>query len=53
MDNEKFSRLMYALTKHAANYDFTEFLDMWELTLEEYGEIRDYLKETYGIKPYL
>lgn len=53
MDNEKFSTLMYALTKHASNHSFLDFLDTWGLTFEEYKEIRDYLKETYGIKAYL
>lgn len=53
MDNEKFSRLMYALTKHAARDSFTDFLDTWGLTKEEYAEIRYYLKETYGIEPYV
>ena len=53
MDNEKFSTLMYALTKHAANHDFLDFLDVWGLTFEDYEEVRNYLKETYGINPYL
>jgi 5-bromo-4-chloroindolyl phosphate hydrolysis protein len=53
MDNEKFNTLMYWLIKTVAKYDFSEFLEEIGLTLEEYTEIRDYLKETYEIKPYV
>jgi hypothetical protein len=44
---------MYALTKEAARSGFIDFLEAWGLTHEEYEEIRDYLKETYGINPYV
>lgn len=53
MDNEKFSTLMYFLTKQAAKYDFTDFLQEIGITMEEYHSIRDHLKETYGVKTYL
>jgi hypothetical protein len=53
MNTEKFSRLMYALTKHAARNGFIDFIEGWGLTWEDYEEIRDYLKETYGIETYI
>ena len=53
MDNEKFSTLMYWLTKGAAKYDFSEFLEEIGLTFDDYHEIRDYLKEKYKVKTYL
>jgi hypothetical protein len=53
LDKEMFSRLMYALTKNAARNSFVDFLEVWEIPEEEYDKIRDYLKETYGIKTYV
>lgn len=53
MNNEKFSRLMYAFTKEAARHGFVDFLEAWDITEDDYDEIRDYLVKTYGIKPYL
>jgi hypothetical protein len=53
MDTKKFSTLMYWLTKTVAKYDFTDFLEEIGLTMEEYHEIRDYLKKTYGTETYL
>ena len=53
MNEEKFSKLMYWLTKNVAKYDFSEFLEEIEITWEEYCEIRDYLKEKYNVKTYL
>lgn len=50
--NEKINRLMYALTKHASNGDWVDFLDAWGLTLEEYQQIEKYLKRNYGITTY-
>ncbi|WP_157929264.1 hypothetical protein [Paenibacillus ihbetae] len=53
MNTEKFSTLMYALTKIAARDSFMEFLENWDITEEEYNSIRDYLKEKYGVKTYV
>lgn len=53
MNNEKFSLLMYALTKHAARDGFIDFIEEWGLTWEDYKEIRDYLKEAYGVETYV
>lgn len=53
MDKEKFSKLMYGLTKMAARDSFIDFLEFWGITENEYDEIRDYLKETYGTKTYV
>jgi len=53
VNTEKFSRLMYALTKHAARDSFIDFIEGWGLTWDDYKEIRDYLKETYGVETYV
>ena len=53
MDKKKFGILIYALTKHAARDSFDDFLEVWGLTWDDYKEIRDYLKETYGVETYL
>ena len=53
MDKKKFEVLIYALTKHAARDSFDDFLERWGLTWDDYKEIRDYLKETYGVETYL
>lgn len=53
LDKERFNTLMYALTKHAASNSFVNFLDTWGLTKEDYDSIKEYLKDTYGIKPYI
>lgn len=53
MNNKVFSQLMYALTKQAARESFVEFLDNWGIAEEDYDAIRDYLKETYGVRTYV
>lgn len=53
MNNEVFGHLMYALTKTAACDSFVEFLEWWDITEEQYEEIRKYLKETYGVDTYV
>lgn len=53
MNNEIFSTLMYALTKKAASDSFMDFLESWDIPEEEYHNIRDYLKEHYGVKTYV
>lgn len=54
MDNEKFSKLMYFLTKHAATFvDFADFLDIIGVSQNEYERIKKHLKETYGVKTYV
>jgi hypothetical protein len=53
VNKEAFSTLMYALTKNAARVSFVEFLENWGISEEEYDSIRDYLKETYGVRTYV
>lgn len=53
MKKDKFNTLMYALIKEAAKSSFVEFLEVWELTEEDYNEIKTHLEETYGIKMYV
>jgi hypothetical protein len=53
MDNEKFSKLMYFLTKHAARDGFIDFLEGIGLKWEDYEQIRDHLKEVYNVKTYV
>lgn len=53
MNNETFSRLMYALTKEAARCSFADFLENWEISEEEYEEIKAHLTEQYGVKTYV
>ncbi len=50
---EKFNTLMYWLTKHAAKFDFLEFLEDIEITEKEYDDIKKYLKVKYGVKTYV
>lgn len=50
----KTGKLMYALTKHAARNSFVEFLEEWNLTIDEYHEIRDNMMEVLKIsRPYV
>lgn len=53
MNNEAFSRLMYALTKEAARSSFVDFLEGWDISEEEYEEIKAHLVEQYGVKTYV
>lgn len=53
MNNEKFGRLMYALTKLAARSSFVDFLEEWEISEEEYDEISTYLRDKYNVKTYV
>lgn len=52
MDNEKFGRLMYFLTKLAARDSFVDFLEDLDISEDEYEEIKKYLEETYKVKLY-
>lgn len=52
MNKEVFSTLMYALTKECARSSFVEFLEEWDITYEEYQEIKEYLKENYDVNTY-
>lgn len=45
------SRLIYALTKNAARNDFSDFLDEWGISEDEYSAVKD-LWRSQGIKPY-
>lgn len=53
MDNKKFEKLMYGLLKNASRISFVDFLETWDISEQEYGEIKKHLESTYGIKLYL
>lgn len=53
LNNENFSRLMYALTKNAASSSFVDFLEVWDISQEDYDQIKKYLEHTYGTKTYV
>ncbi|WP_342468209.1 hypothetical protein NSS78_16340 [Bacillus sp. FSL W8-0920] len=53
MNNKAFETLMYGLLKEASRRSFSEFLEVWDISEEEYAEIKKHLQETYGIKLYL
>jgi hypothetical protein len=53
MDNQKFSSLMYFLTKLAANDSFEEFLEEIDLSQDDYEKIKKYLEEKYQVKTYV
>ena len=53
MDTKKFEKLMYGLLKNASRDSFVDFLEMWEITEDEYEEIKKHLETTYSIKLYL
>ncbi|WP_337102376.1 hypothetical protein [Paenibacillus sp. YIM B09110] len=53
MEKEALGQLFYALTKHAAQDSFVDFLESWGITWEEYVSVRDYLKETYNARTYV
>ena len=40
---------MYALMKEAYRFDFTEFLEEWSISEEEYKEIKEWFKNQHGI----
>lgn len=48
---EKLQVLMYALGKEAARDSFREFLEYWEITDEEYAEIKAFMSQL-GVKTY-
>ncbi|MEC0167902.1 hypothetical protein [Paenibacillus graminis] len=53
MNNEVFSQLMYALTKHAARDSFVDFLESWGIAEADYYDICGYLAENYGVRTYV
>jgi 5-bromo-4-chloroindolyl phosphate hydrolysis protein len=53
MDVKKLETLLYFMTKKASNDSFVDFLENIGLTWEDYVEIREHFKETYGIQTYL
>jgi hypothetical protein len=53
MDNKKFEKLMYGLLKSASTNSFVDFLETWDISEQEYNEIKKYLELTYNIKLYL
>lgn len=50
--NEIMSALVYALTKEAARSSFVEFLENWDITEDEYEQVKEYWL-SQGIKPYV
>jgi hypothetical protein len=56
MDEElqkKMQTLMYHLTKNAARYNYAEFLDDCEISVEDYIRIKAIWREQLGITPYV
>lgn len=53
LNKADFSQLMYALTKHAANNSFADFLEVWDISQETYDQIKQYLEDAYGVKTYV
>lgn len=53
MDAKKFEKLMYGLLKNASRDSFVEFLELWDISEDEYEAIKQHLESTYGIKLYL
>ena len=53
VNNEKFGTFMYFLTKDAAKYSFSEFLEECDISEEEYTAIKKHLETTYNIKLYV
>jgi hypothetical protein len=41
---------MYGLMKEARRYSLMDFLENWEITEEEYEEIRKWFKEVHEVK---
>ena len=47
---EKADKLMYALIKEAARHSFVEFLEEWDLSEDDYEDIKSYITEKTGIE---
>ncbi|MFV1457590.1 hypothetical protein, partial [Bacillus mycoides] len=41
---------MYGVMKEARRSDFTEFLETWELSMDEFKEIEDWFQRKAGVK---
>ena len=41
---------MYALMKEARRYDFTEFLETWSISEDDYENIENWFKDKLNIK---
>lgn len=46
----KINRFMYGLMNEATKFDFTDFLEEWDISEEEYLEIEDWFKKELGVK---
>lgn len=46
----KFDVFIYALMKEARTYNFSEFLEEWDINNEEYSEINDWFKKELNIR---
>jgi hypothetical protein len=44
---------MYYLTKEASRNSFKRFLENLDISEKEYEEIKEHLKENYGVKTYV
>ena len=42
---EKINKLFYGFLKEARRSDFSEFLEDWELSFDDFDEIREYFKK--------
>lgn len=47
---EALETLMYGLMKEARRNSFMDFLENWEITEEEYDEIKEWFKDELNIK---
>lgn len=50
---KKMQTIMYALTKNAAETSYSEFLEEWGVSDEDYNEIKKVWAEKLGVKPYV
>lgn len=50
---KKMQTLIYALTKHAARNSYSDFLEDWGISEEDYAEIKKIWEEKLGVKPYV
>ncbi len=49
---KKLDTFMYALIKEASRYSLVDFLEAWDITIEEYYRIKSWFKNKFGIDFY-
>jgi hypothetical protein len=50
MKPSKLDTFMYALMKEARRYSFIDFIENWDISEEEYEEIKKWFKEEHEVK---